>query len=128
MEALNTTTVTVVEGDDVDISCIASANPLPSTIVWSFDGGSISFTQTDVTENMTAYVTSGGEFSFSEGNTTSTLHITAAQYPTHSGIYTCSSTTDTETLSDTITVDIQGVILIIAQCTPIIIVIIHSSS
>ena len=29
---------TVVERDDVDISCFASANPLPSDITWSFDG------------------------------------------------------------------------------------------
>ena len=108
IEALNTTAVTVVEGDDVDISCIASANPLPSNIVWSFGENLTSFTQTDTTENKTAYVPSAGVFSFLEGNITSTLHITAAEYPTHSGIYTCSSTNDTTTLNDTITVEVQG--------------------
>ena len=108
VEAIDTVTVTVVEGDNVNISCIASANPLPSAIVWSFSGVSTSFTQTDTTEDKTVYVPSEGEFSFSEGNKTSTLHVTAAEYPTHSGIYTCSSSTDTATLNDTITVEVLG--------------------
>ena len=108
MEALNTTTVTVVEGNDVDISCTASSNPLPSNTVWLFGENLTSFTQTDTTEYKTAYVPSTGVFSFSEGNITSTLHITGAVYPTHSGIYTCSFTTDTTTLNDTITVEVQG--------------------
>jgi hypothetical protein len=107
VEALNTTTVTVLEGEDVNISCIAIANPLPSNITWSF-GGSSTFTQTDSVETMTANVPSAGTFSFTEGNTTSTLHISAALYPTHSGTYTCSSTTDTTNITDTIVVEVQG--------------------
>ena len=108
MDALNSTNVTVVEGEDVDISCLASANPLPSDIVWTFAGDSTSFSQTDTTENKTAYIISAGTFSFSEGNITSTLHITAAEYPTNDGVYTCTSTNDTTTLNASITVNVQG--------------------
>ena len=108
MDALNSTTVTVVEGEDVDISCLASANPLPSDIVWTFGGVSTSFLQTDTTENKTAYVASDGTFSFSEGNITSTLHITATEYPSNDGVYTCSSSNDTSTLTASITVIVQG--------------------
>ena len=109
VSALNTTTVTVVEEEDVDISCRASANPvLTSAIVWTFDGNPTSFSQTDATENRTAYIPSAGTFSFYEGNVTSTLHITAAVYPTNDGIYTCSLTNDTVTLTDMITVEVQG--------------------
>ena len=112
MDALNSTNVTVVEGEDVDISCLASANPLPSDIVWTFAGDSTSFSQTDTTENKTAYITSAGTFSFSEGNITSTLHITAAEYPTNDGVYTCTSTSDTTTLKASITVNVQGGVLL----------------
>ena len=112
MEALNTSTAIVVEGEDVDISCLASSNPLPtSDTVWTFDGSSTSFSQTDTTENKTAYIPSMGTFSFTEGNITSTLHITAAIYPTHDGVYTCSSTSGTTTMNATITVEVQGGIL-----------------
>ena len=112
MDALNSTNVTVVEGEDVNISCLASANPLPSDIVWTFGGDSTSFSQTDTTENRTAYVTSEGTFSFSEGNITSTLHITATEYPTNDGVYTCSSTSGTTTLSAWIAIEIivQGAV------------------
>ena len=109
MDALNTA-ITVVEGDDVNISCIASANPLPPDIVWTFDGISTSFTQSDTIENMVAYIPSEGKFAFSEGNITSTLHILAAEYPTNNGVYTCSSSTGTTTLNDTITVHVQGTV------------------
>ena len=108
MDALNTTTVTVVEGDDVDISCFANANPLPSDIVWYFDGNPPPFEQDDITEDKTAYNSSNGTFSFTEGNKTSTLHIMAAEYPTNDGVYTCSSSNDTTTVDDTITVEVQG--------------------
>ena len=108
MEALNSTNVTVVEGEDVNISCLASANPLPSDIVWTFGGDSTSFSQTDTTENKTAYVTSEGTFSFSEGNITSTLHITATEYPTNDGVYACSSTSGVTTVNVAITVTVQG--------------------
>ena len=107
MNALNTT-VTVVEGDDVDISCFASANPLPSDIVWSFDGNPPPFEQNDITEEKTAYISSNGTFYFTEGNKTSTLHIMSAEYPTNDGMYTCSSSNDTTTVDDTITVEVQG--------------------
>ena len=108
MDALNSTNVTVVVGEDVNISCLTSANPLPSDIVWTFGGDSTSFSQTDTTENKTAYVTSEGTFSFSEGNITSTLHITATEYPTNDGVYTCSSTSGITTVNVAITVTVQG--------------------
>ena len=95
----------------MNISCLASGNPLPSSdISWSLDGSSQSFSQTDITQNNTAYVPSAGTFSFSEGNVTSTLQITTAVYPTHDGVYNCSVSTDTGTaLSDSITVEVvQG--------------------
>ena len=108
VDALNTT-VTVVEGGHVDISCLASANPLPtSAIAWTFDDSSTSFSQTDTIQNKTAYIPSEGTFYFSEGNITSTLHITAAVYPTNDGVYVCSSTNGTTTLSCSITVEVQG--------------------
>ena len=108
MDALNTTNVTVVEGEDVNISCLTSANPLPtSPIAWTFNGSSTSFSQTDTIENKTAYTPRDGTFSFSEGNITSTLHITAAVYPTNDGVYMCSSTSDTTTLSDSINVAVK---------------------
>ena len=121
MDALNTT-VTVVEGGDVDISCLASANSLPtSAIAWTFDDSSTSFSQTDTIQNKTAYLSGGGTFYFSEGNITSTLHITAAIYPTNDGVYVCSSTNGTTTLSDSITVEVQGSMRsVIHQCTLII--------
>ena len=94
----------------MNISCLASGNPLPSSdISWSLDGSSQSFSQTDITQNNTAYVPSAGTFSFSEGNVTSTLQITTAVYPTHDGVYNCSVSTDAGTaLSDSITVEVQG--------------------
>ena len=116
------TTVTVVEGEDVDILCLASANPLPtSPIAWIFNGISTSFSQTDTIENKTAYIPRDGTFSFSEGNITSTLHITAAVYPTNDGVYMCSSTSDTTTLSGSITVEVQGRISHEVYYSPIII-------
>ena len=119
--ALNTTTVTVVEGEGVDISCLASANPLPtSPIAWTFNSSPTSFSQTDTIENKTAYIPRDGTFSFSEGNITSTLHITAAVYPTNDGVYMCSSTSDT-TLSGSITVKVQGRISHEVYYSPIII-------
>ena len=121
--ALNTTTVTVVEGEDVDISCLASANPLPtSPIAWTFNGSSTSFSQTNTTVNKTAYIPRDGTFSFSEGNITSTLHITAAIYPTNDGVYMCSSTNDTTTLSGSITVEVQGRISHEVYYSPIIMI------
>ena len=122
MTALNTTTVTVVEGEDVDISCLASANPLPtSPIAWTFNGSPTSFSQTYSFENKTAYIPRDGTFSFSEGNITSILHITAAVYPTNDGVYMCSSTSDTTTLSGSITVEVQGRISHEVYHSPIII-------
>ena len=116
------TTVTVMEGEDVDISCLASANPLPtSPIAWTFNGSPTSFSQTDTIENKTAYIPRDGTFSFSEGNITSTLHITAAVYPTNDGVYMCSSTSDTTTLSGSITVEVQGRIFHEVYYSPIII-------
>ena len=94
----------------MDISCLASGNPLPSSdISWSLDSSSQSFSQSDITQNNTAYVPSAGTFSFSEGNVTSTLQITTAVYPAHDGVYNCSVSTDAGTvLSDSITVEVQG--------------------
>ena len=130
VDALNSTNVTVVEGEDVDISCLASANPLPSDIVWTFAGDSTSFSQTDTTENKTAYIPSAGTFSFSEGNITSTLHITAAVYPINNGVYTCTSTIDTTTLKASITIIVQGRVydLVCLSCVVNSMSLFHSSS
>ena len=109
LSALNTSTVAVIEGQDTDISCVASANPEPSTaIFWMFDDSSTPFAQIDTSENRSVYVIDGGGYAFTEGNVTSTLHISNASYPTHDGVYQCSISNDTITLNATITVEVQG--------------------
>ena len=91
----------------------------PQNIVWYFGGNPTLFEQTDTTENRTTYNPTNGTFSFTEGNKTSTLHIMTAEYPTNNGVYTCSSSNDTGTVDDTITVVVQGWTLFLFLCTHI---------
>ena len=86
-------TVTVQEGDSVDITCFSSGNPIP-TISWYLGASPAPFSQNDsVTEFQTDITREiPGDptvFRFTEGNITSVLQITNAVYPAHDGEYTC---------------------------------------
>ena len=107
VSAVTSIIVTVREGQDVDITCFSSGNPVP-TITWTLGSGSTPFSQTDTTERVTAYVTSPGSYSFSEGNITSTLHITSATYPSNDGVYTCSASNSDSDISAFVFVQVQG--------------------
>ena len=107
VSAITLSTVSVLEGQDVNITCFASGNPIP-TITWTLGSGSTPFSQTNTTERVTAYVTTPGSYSFSEGNITSTLHITSATYPSNDGVYTCSASNSDMDTSASITVEVQG--------------------
>ena len=102
-------TVTVQEGDSVNIACFSSGNPIP-TISWCFRGSLVPFSQSDSVENFRAEV--AGVNNHTVGNITSVLQITNAVYPTHDGEYTCvglnSHREVDNTNNATITVQVQG--------------------
>ena len=105
-------TVTVQEGDSVNIACFCYGNPIP-TISWYLGTSPAPFSQSDTVINFTALaVGSPGVFSFTIGNITSVLQITNAVYPAHDGEYTCvglnSNRAGNNTNNATITVQVQG--------------------
>ena len=84
-------TITIQEGDSVNITCFSSGNPVP-TISWYLGDSLAPFPDWDSAEEFQAVVTGQtgiGQFAFTEGNITSVLQITNAVYPAHDGVYTC---------------------------------------
>ena len=84
-------TVTIQEGDSVNITCFSSGNPVP-TISWYLGDSLAPFPDWNSVEEFQAVVTGQtgiGQFAFTEGNITSVLQITNAVYPAHDGVYTC---------------------------------------
>ena len=109
-------TVTVQEGDSVNIACFSSGNPVP-TISWYLRDSLAPFSQSDTVINLEAIVfqerpSDPPELRFTEGNITSVLQITNAVYPAHDGEYTCvglnSNRAGNRTDNATITVQVQG--------------------
>ena len=105
-------TITIMEGDSVNISCNSVGNPLPS-IRWRLGMNDAPFGQ--VTESTPLNYTGGTiteAFSFTAGDTTSTLLIVNAVYPDHSGVYECVGVNshdgvESVSIGATITVDVQ---------------------
>ena len=112
-------TVTVQEGDSVNIACVSSGNPIP-TICWYLGDSLAPFPQSDSVIDLQAGVSreipgdpmSPFLFRFTEGNITSVLQITNAVHPAHDGEYTCvglnSHRAADNTNNATITVQVQG--------------------
>ena len=109
-------TVTVQEGDSVNIACFSSGNPVPN-ISWYLGASLAPFSQDDTVINFASIrVGSPGVLNFTEGNITSVLQITNATYPVHEGVYTCvglnSHRGRDSTSNATITVQVQGMRLV----------------
>ena len=109
-------TVTVQEGDSVNITCFSSGNPVP-TISWYLGDSLAPFSQSDTVTNFTSIRGgSPGVFTFTEGSITSVLQITNPTYPAHGGVYTCvglnSHRGRDSTSNATITVQVQGMRLV----------------
>ena len=108
-------TVTIQEGDSVNITCFSSGNPVP-TISWYLGDSLAPFPDWNSVEEFQAVVTGNRQFAFTEGNITSVLQITNAVYPAHDGVYTCvglnSHRGRDNTSNATITVQVQGMRLV----------------
>ena len=110
-------TVTVQEGDSVNITCFSSGNPVP-TILWYLGDSLAPFPTSDSTRDRVVMTGEAGntQFAFTEGNITSVLQITNATYPAHHGVYTCvglnSHRGRDSTSNATITVQVQGMRLV----------------
>ena len=109
--AISGPTVTVLEGDSVDISCTSTGVPTPS-ITWSFNNTAAPFEQTDTVVDVKATILAPGQFTVDPGTITSELHIVSASYPDHDGVYTCVGVNSEDAVftssSAFITVQVQG--------------------
>ena len=113
-------TLTVQEGDSVEITCFSYGNPIP-TISWYLGGSPAPFSPSNRVINFEANIfrerpSDPPELSFTIGNITSVLQITNAVYPAHDGEYTCvglnSNRAGNRTDNATITVQVQGMRLV----------------
>ena len=110
--------VTISEGNSIDISCKSTGGPVPS-ITWTFNNQPTTFNQTDVITQATteAVLQMDGTFVsiVTPGNVISTLHIVDAQYPTHDGVYTCTGNNSMDASDNTssvyITVQVQSMLV-----------------
>ena len=114
-------TVTVQQGDSLNISCFSYGNPIP-TISWYLGDSLAPFSQSDTVENVQAEIVGTNPnimLDFTIGNITSVLQITNAVYPAHDEEYTCvglnSNRAGDNTNNVTITVQVQGMGLV--ACT-----------
>lgn len=103
--------VTIISGESINISCISYGSPIPS-IMWYNENAGSSFIQFDTVLEQLAFSPSIGEFNFSVGGTESILLIKDAQYPQHSGVYTCLGSNEhagsSSSSSTSITVQVHG--------------------
>ena len=111
-------TVTVQEGDSVNVTCVSSGNPTP-TILWYLGGSLAPFPKTDAVQHLSAEVAvmyPNGFSRFTDGSITSVLQIINATYPAHDGEYMCvglnSHRERNNTSTATITVQVQGTTLV----------------
>ena len=109
VDILNTT-IEVMEGGSVNITCTSTGIPTP-TIEWELVSGSLPFTPVDaaLVDPMIAQVS---PLMFNEGSLTSVLPITNAVFPDHQGTYRCTgaNTRDRAASSnnDTVQVTVLG--------------------
>ena len=91
-------TVAIIEGSSVTISCISTGAPTPS-VSWELDGQPVTFQSTEAREqSIVTLVRSdpGGSLvpNITLGRVTSNLMVMNAQYPDHDGVYTCIGSND----------------------------------
>lgn len=100
-------TVSAQGGEMVNFTCFASGNPVP-TITWYLGNEPASLPSTVLIENVTAFLTPGGNLSFTEGNVTSTLHISDISYLRHEGEYICSAMNNGSVSQESVYLSISG--------------------
>ncbi len=97
--------VTVFEGRHVDISCIFTGIPVPTSVTWTFDSQTTNFSQFDRPRDFTIELRSGSTVPVvTNGELTSTLRIVNAQYPSNDGVFECIGEVATERTNVTVRV------------------------
>ena len=108
-------TVTLSEGDSVNISCSSAGVPIP-TITWTLRDQPTPFEQFDVQTDIVILLVRNVNDDLvpdvTPGSLESTLQIVNAQYPAHDGVYQCTGSNSHAgqnfSQSVTITVQVQG--------------------
>ena len=88
-----TNAVYIDEGQSVNVSCNSTGIPTPN-ITWTFNNQTTSFTQTDVYTDINVTITGESAVEVTQGNVVSTLHIVNLQYPSTTGDYVCSGSSN----------------------------------